>query len=352
MEFYVVSERHCLESPGWQPIYEFEDLLVDVTGGYLLAPSVRATLSVPFLSRRKKIFDPIVLPQGTGAAPKVLFVVAHDPMALNIVMAIPGWRRMFDVVAAFVTEPFCAWGCPKIEGQIDHFFVPQVEDLEPVKARTNKPVSLLGSATDVLTHANIGADRAIDVVSYGRMPVDLRRALQERFNDPGSGRIFLHSPFGIGRGKNWQRDRRLFWKLLKISKVALCFDTTEPGMRAMPHMRSLLTPRWFECLAAGCVTAGVRPTASLTATFLDWEDAIVDLPSTIDGAIKQIEMLADDVSRLEALRRRAHGHLLQRHDWRHRIVDALDALSLSSPPKLRDDLARLDKLAAEHCGQG
>lgn len=350
MDICVLSERNILRSPGWQPIYEFEDLLADMTEGRILAPGAHPPLLGRFIRHRRRqvVFDRLPIPADTGGTPKVLFVVVHNPAALRVVTALPGWRAAFDVVAALVIEPFVVWTRPKIEADIDHFFVPNAEDVEPVRARTKKPVSLLASATDVLTHADAGVDRAIDVVSYGRMPESLRRSLQNRFNDPSSGRIYLHSPFGIGTGEGWQLERRLFWKLLKISKVALCFDTTVPGARAMPHKQSLLTPRWFECLAAGCVTAGLRPTESLTPQMLDWEDAIVDLSGDNDEAMAQIEELADDTDRLNMARRRSLGHLLRRHDWRHRIADALAALSLPVPPKLQADLVRL-KERADRC---
>ena len=325
-------------------MFEFEDLLADVTQGQILAVEAGTRGLTRFVVSRRaaRIYRRAEAPVFSGIGPKILFVLAHDPGALRIVAAVHNWRRTFDIVAGFVTEPSLPWVNQKIEKQFDHFFVPVEEDLEPVRTRTGVPVSLLASAADVLAHGDTGPNRPIDVVAYGRMPADLHRVLQLRLNHPGTDRIYLHSPFGMKVGQDWQLARRLFWKLLKISRVALCFDTTVPGDRVMPHHRSQLTPRWFECMTAGCTVAGLRPAIPLTSKLLDWEDAIVDIPDDPNDVVSVIEQLADNHARLNAARRRAYDQLASRHDWRHRIADAFKALSLPLPPKLKEDLEELN----------
>src|SRR5687768_13052792 len=89
--------------------YEFEDLLVRMTGGSLLAPA--NTSSYVWANRLPKIgrvagwaagaslgrYQPITLPPRTGAQ-RILFITAMGSRSLRMLTAIRDWRKEFDLV--------------------------------------------------------------------------------------------------------------------------------------------------------------------------------------------------------------------------------------------------------------
>lgn len=340
---YLLSQRAVSPSPGWHPIYDLENMIARLCGAQIMAPELRIDRHRMVHSLvRRAVGSYRKLPIQPQGQPSVLIVFAHLPDRLDLLEAVEQWRRRFDIVAAFVTDSHWSWDrVARLANHLDHLFVPIRETVEPIQATTGVATHLLPFAMDMLNHGSASDDRTIDIASYGRQPRELHQALQQRFNQPGSARIYLHSPFGFRKPDDWQMDRLLFWKLLRRAQVAMAFDTIVDGRRAVPHNCSIVTPRWFECLGSGCIVAGGRPRTSLFDELFDWPDSMIDLPEDIDAAVERIESLLARPDELATMRRRNYRHMLARHDWRYRIDRLIRTLGITIPAPLKRELATL-----------
>lgn len=347
-DLFVLSTRNMDLSSGWCTIYDFENVLLHCSGGHLLAPAYRRAAHMPIVRgvMRRIVGRHTPAKADVPIEGRTLIIVSPMPDYIDTVSAIPDWRKRFDIVALYLIDSQNPMHFGDWVARMDHIFVPIPETIESVQRTTGVPTSLLPVAADVLAQGSSRPERLIDVVAYGRQPAELSAALKMRFNRPGSGRLFMHSPFGYHRPSTWAEDRLLFWKLLRRSRIALAFDTTEAGRRETAHELSVLTPRWFECLAAGCVVVGDPPATPLADQLLDWEDATIRLTGSTEDQLRQIDDLLQDQPRLHAASQRNYQQMLARHDWRHRAAAMFDQLALPRPDRLQQELDMLHQLSA------
>jgi hypothetical protein len=355
-ELVILSAREIAKMPGWQPIYDFEDLFARVTGATLVAPlpwgpAARRIVRGPV---RKLLGSfqrsPLAL-RGTGR--RVLFVSAVNPFYLELAASLEEWRDRFDKVIAYVIDSYPLNMYTEIAGSYDHILVPILENVEPVRALAKVPASLLPMAADVLLEGSDAPGRGIDLVGYGRQPPQFARMFFDAFGKPGSPFLYLCSGMYLSFEASLHENRAYLLSILRRSRAALSFDTAyhyfRPDRGKIEGV-SIVVPRYFECMAAGCAVVGKRPVTPLADTLFDWEDAFIDLPDGEEGALDAVSGLLGDRGRLDAIRRRNFRQSLARHDWRYRILEILKLLGLGVPPLLDRELGQLqERLKA--CGQ-
>ncbi|MBV8887461.1 MAG: glycosyltransferase family 1 protein [Chroococcidiopsidaceae cyanobacterium CP_BM_RX_35] len=364
---YVLSGRKLISTVAWDPIFELENLLVRMCDGQLLLPTARGITQ--WLHGRPKYMaqlpNKIVrhtiglynLLDGSFKSQErrnILFIIGISGADLGLLSSLPRWRQYFDVVVAYISD---AWGVntyPKHTHHIDHLFVPHPEIIEPLQKYFGIPVSLLPLGSDVLTHGSGGLNRPFDLVSFGRTPENYHRTFVKAFNQPGSGRIYYRSiprPLEAFPKTPYEerRDQENFLQLFKIlrrSTLALAFDPRiYSGMRQFPF--SIITNRWFDCGAAGCVIIGKRPTAPIADKLLDWKDATIELPEDPQTSVEFIKELLQDRPRLASIHKRNYAENLAQHDWRYRIKTMLEQLDIPLPDPLVNELSQLKTLHAQ-----
>jgi len=203
MNIYVLSSRKLVSSVPNDPVFELEDLLVETCGAQLLIPTPRGVTRWVFehpmpgvnlldkiTGRTIGLYQLIDNSLPSLNQDNILFIIGISGGDLNMLSSIPKWRKKFDLVAAYICD---AWGphiYPKYTSYIDHLFVPMPELIEPLQEHFGISVSLLPFGVDVLTHGSGGANRPLDLVSYGRIPPQYHNAFTKAFNQPGSGRIY------------------------------------------------------------------------------------------------------------------------------------------------------------------
>jgi len=366
MDLYLLSCRNTASSVSCDPVYELENLIASTCNATILAPSYR-----PAVRRARSTggkvnrwvekafgktigrYEPVspILPATTG--PKVLLVITICGADLSLLSAIKGWRQQFDCVAAYV---FDAWGLPiypSFTQQLDHLFVPMPELITSLHQGLNIPVSFLPFGVDALCQGSIATDRPIDVISYGRIPQPFHNAFAAAFNQPQSSQLYYratprrrdYAPALPYEQREDQRDRQLFFQLLRRTKLALAFDTLYPGMREFPY--SFVTLRWFEGAATGCTIIGKRPTTPVADELLNWEDATIEIPDDPLAAIAFVQALLADSSRLETIRQRNYWNALAQHDWRWRIQQIFQTLNLPIPHQLAHELKSVEAKIAQ-----
>ncbi|HIK18357.1 MAG TPA: glycosyltransferase family 1 protein [Leptolyngbyaceae cyanobacterium M33_DOE_097] len=361
----ILSQRNLVSTVSTDCLFEFEDLVVQTCGAQILAPIARPVkirahhkptlinrLSEKVTRRLIGAFEPLSFSLPSQHSPKVLLIPAIHGHQLHALSAIKDWRKQFDIVAAYV---FDAWNFdiyPDYVRQFDHLFVPMPELVEPLHQTFQIPVSFLPFGSDALQHGSNEDGRFIDLLSYGRIPEAFHRAFSEAFNQPGSEQLYYRAtprasssyPNRPYRDREDIRDRRLFYQLLRRTKLAIAFDTMYPGMREFPY--PFITIRWFECSATGCGIVGKRPTTPAADELLNWRDATIELPDNPQRSVEMIRSLLDDPHRLQAIRSRNYKHNLARHDWRWRIEQMLQTLGLPIPHPLERTLHLLRLKAA------
>ncbi|MBW4654845.1 MAG: glycosyltransferase [Kaiparowitsia implicata GSE-PSE-MK54-09C] len=367
---YCLSKRNLISSASYDSIFELEDLILQTCEAQLLAPKYRnmmqrleeqklATRSIARRIAEKTvgIYDPITLAQrdalNHATDTKILLIVCQHGADLNLLTAIPGWRKSFDRVVAYVWDCWGLESYPPYTTELDHIFVPMLEVMESLHRAFGVPVSCLPLGSDALNHGSMGSDRPIDIISYGRMPAEVHHEFSRMFNKPNSDKFYVrlnprpteippNQPYAM---REDMRYRRMLFQHLRRSKITLAFDTLSPTERKFPF--SFLTLRWFECGAAGCAMVGTPPKTPLAQTILDWEDAAIALPDQLTDSVEFVCELLSDTLRLQRIWRRNYLNHVSRHDWRFRLQQIFDTLELPLPQPLSHDLNLLQERYAE-----
>lgn len=344
----ILSMRDVQPALGFSPVYEFEDHLVRLMSAELVVPTARPDWQQRFLRGPARFrVSPMLL--GRQPAPGgTLLVGAPTPMHLAGLASIKNWRAGYRKVAAFIIDSYQArnYNLPPCVAELDHLFTPILEDVELLEQKTGVPTSLLPFGADALVQGTDrdASGRQIDVIGFGRQPEVYDKPLRAAFNRPGSGRFYLHSTLDSPTPISRTDERTVFWKTLRRANLSLAFCTLSYYQRKIPV--SIITPRWFESLNAGCIVIGKRPQTPLADRLLGWEDATIDLPDEGGDIAGFVEGLLGQTDRLDAARRRSRQQFLKRHDIRYRIAQVLDTLEHSHSDTLTQELAQL-RAAAE-----
>jgi len=343
---HVLSERASCNHMSWGTSYELEEILVNSCGACLLTPKAWSIHPKLDLGLRKVIpnrYHRLPTPEGKGGT---LLAICMGPPALRMFDAIPGWRRRFDHVAAYVVDLYpgainrlSRAVCDKL----DALFISYEQMLPIVRGRVSCPVHLILQAADVLGQGAPGGTRPFDLSAYGRQPGGLVAKLAKRVNWQGSNTILLHSTFAFPFVADWRSDRALFWQMLRRTRISICYPFSSTHSHIYRGVDPL-TARWFEGLAAGCVLAGKKPTSPEAQRLFALEDAVVTLPNDEDEAIEQLLELSRDLARCEATSRRNFRMAATTHDWRFRIVEILNHLGHPIPQMLKREVDDLEAM--------
>jgi hypothetical protein len=361
MGIYLLSARGIVSSVSYDPLFELEDIWAESLGADILVPIQRGLvqqllarpkssslrrLGLPLLRRTVTLYDPIQ-PGLARAESNILIVMALCGAELEMVMSIPQWRQQFDCVVGYVFDAWHPEYYPQAVRQLDHLFVPMPEIIPELQQAFGIPVSLLPFGTDALGQGSADAHRPIDLLSYGRIPPLHHQVFMQRFNTPGSQRLYYRlTPRPAQRFPQFapamqrsREDTAYLYHVLRKTKLVLAYDTLYPGMRQFPH--SFLTLRWFQGGATGCTIIGHRPTTPLADDLLDWPDSTIEFPEDMEDCVEMIENLLADRNRLHQISQRNYLQNLRRHDWRLRLQELLQRLGLESPPQLRQQLEQI-----------
>jgi hypothetical protein len=248
------------------------------------------------------------------------------------------WTNRFPVVM----RPLVRLGRHELRtiGRIERIFMPVGELVEEQQVYLNVPINYLPIGVDAVRYGSQRTDRSIDVNGYGRQPPRISGFLSDRINVRGGKYSYYHTDcISLDRLTDPIRYRRLFWRMLADSRLALAYtgEAYDPTGR---FDAPLVGQRWYESAAAGCAIVGRAPTSDDAARLFDWEDATIELPEEPDEAWSAIRSLLDNPERIIAIGRRNHYQALTRHDWRHRIEAMATVLRLERGAAFRNELAR------------
>jgi len=346
MNLFVLSQLGSIrDHVGWLASYDFEQVLVDTCGATLIYPEHNN--KIRFLKRfRHRIFkswfkveDLPSLTQG----PNVLLVTGMSPGALLMMPALGSLVRKVDLRIAYLFDTYRPHDLDKkVILDFDYLFFPVAEIAYKVNKIFSVNTGFLPHAFNALKFGSGQQNRCIDVISYGRSNLNLHKQLQANFNQLGTERIYYHTSFSGAQVNSYKEHRMLLAKLLEKSKISLCF---EPSQDKRFEGHSPLLTRWLEGFAAGCAIVGKKPFGQEVDNLINWPSSTIDIPDTPSEWIPFFEEFLGDSERLTAISQRNYSECLLRHDWRYRLRDMFEILSLPIPKRLDNELVQLRQKA-------
>ncbi len=368
---FVLSMRLVSDLVGYCGLYEFEDLVVELTGaefgriesldGLDLSRQVyrvarRLTGSLKFADQARPLRG-ARLPKTQYELFLPVFNHPHELFALN---AIEGWRERCRFAACYICE---AW-----EGQLpaylmellqpfDHVFVGVRSTVPAVAKLTGRPTTYLPMGVDALRflpHFD-GSGRAIDVCGIGRRSPVTHQALLEWAleNDRFYYYDTIQSGFVRGftrhltfRVSNAREHRILLSNLLKRSRY---FVANRAWADKPDHTQGKeeIAARFYEGAAAGALMIGEPPDSEDFRAQFSWPDAVLPIPFHAPEVARVIRELDADPARTARIRRDSVAHALLTHDWVHRLRTVLEIAGVQPSETMLARERRLVALADE-----
>ncbi|HXV91899.1 MAG TPA: hypothetical protein VD813_01270 [Pseudonocardia sp.] len=296
--------------------------------GPLASPHVRRVLTSTGLAHPHRIHhDPL---SGTEPA-DVLLVVLNDLHDAAVLLGLPGWERLGEVVVmhcAEINEPELRL-YPEVvrhlQRRVDHLFVSMpCGALDGLRAHRLRTTAVVGPLLDVLAfpYRPRAVDRAVDVLNIGRRS-PAQHALFKRWAEQSDGFYVFDSGY-VSSVRSLADHRRLFTQLTSRSRVFVAnYAAFDKGRRGFPTPQ--IGARFYEGMAGGCVLTGALPTgAPHYATVAAAEPVALDLDADrLPGEL--LDVLADPAEqerRGRAARVTALREVDVVHRWREMAAHA------------------------------
>lgn len=326
----VISAKSLGRSISWISLWDFVDIIsgldnfVDIDIGYrtgfLSAPNILQHQ----LKKRGLAFEAACsVPDQINLS----LVVCRSPDDLQIIKSLPAIRDRSRIVAAYVLDSYFYEGYPLDASDYDAIFVTDEDDVDFVRRRYGCQVECVWQGVDAEKWSSVNEQRSIDITGFGRMPSRYHRAFQAEFHRYDSNIFYLHSPIGHREGAEVAKERAMFFKVLQNSSISLAFHLMFEPEFQRPRSK-MLTARWLESLVAGCLVLGKAPDSVSAAGMLCWENATIEIEDDEALAIQQIRDILGDRQKMKHQREVNVSHMIEFHDWRHRIRQIAELLRI------------------------
>lgn len=276
--------------------------------------------------------------------------VCQFPLELTALDRIKGWRERCGQAVVYMLE---GWQdrFPKqrqelrMLDQFDHVFVLNKESIPALQAYTKTPVSFLASACDTLLSVPYPdpPERSIDVLSMGRRIPQLHDAMA-RLSASDHRFFYVHDTSKGGAVTSWPQHRLQMANMIKRAKYFIAYDFSVDTAGVFKNMKkNALATRYFEGAAGGAVLLGSAQTCPEFSEYLDWDDAVIELPPDTRDVQGFLADLNAQTERIAHIRTTNMSRCLRRHDWAHRWDQILQTMGLTRSDGLQ---RRLDWLAS------
>ena len=364
----LLSMRRLADLVAYCIPYEFEDLIVEVTGADRVEADNQPALD---LSRRAYKLGRFATGSARLAcrlspAPSTvrlqrdyeLFLpIFNEPHELYTLATIPDWRKRCRFAACYVIEVWLHL-LPRylLEhlAAFDHIFLGTYHCVEEIANITGRPCSYLPLAADVLRFAPAPdfPARLIDVYNIGRRSQIAHQALMSLANDrrilycydtvAASGLDKKQRTFRV---QNAAEHRLLLANMLRRSRyyIANRARVNEPEYTAG---RDEISSRLYEGAAAGAVMIGEPPRLASFKQAFGWRDALIEVPFDSSDIADILAKLDADPQRLASIRRNNVRNAALQHDWLHRLREVFSTFGIPPTPAMLEREGQLQILAA------
>jgi hypothetical protein len=367
-----LSMRRVHDLVAYCGLYEFEDVVADVTGAdrvelldYEAVESARRAYKLGRMmtgSRRLAMaLTPRLRTPRLNGEYELFFPIFNDPFELFALAAVPDWRSRSRVAACFVCELWLH-NLPEflleLLSEFDYIFTGMQNPVAEVGRIVGKPCAYLPLAVDVLRFSPSPAPspRIIDVCNLGRRSEVTHQAFLQL---AGQRRIFYYYDTVRASGqdnkqvtfrvRDAREHRALLANVLQRCRyyVANRSRINEPESKEWEEISS----RFYEGIAAGAVLLGEAPRSPAFQKQFDWTDAVVPMPFDSPNAADVLAELEGDPLRVLAIQHENVRQAALRHDWVHRLLQVFESAQLPSTPAMYERVKSLQDLAAHHEGR-
>lgn len=364
----LMSMRRMHNLVAFCSVYEFEDVITEVTGADRIEPVAMARIE-----NARRVYKLTRFTTGSRRLARALapnppqvrldrdyelffpaFNFAHELFALTTVR---NWRKRCRLGACFVSELW-AHELPEylleLLAEFDHIFVGAQGAVDEVARIVGRPCSYLPFAADVLTFSPYPdpPERNIDVCNIGRRSVATHAALvtlarQRKIHYwydtvAASGSDLKQRTFRVA---NASEHRLMLASILQRSRYYLASRArvNEPSVTGG---RDEIGARFYEGAAAGAVLIGEPPQTEHYRRQFDWPGALISLPFDSPNVAQVIAHLDADPERIKEIGRENARQAALRHDWVYRVRTVFETLGLRPTENMVTREERLRALAA------
>jgi len=363
----LLSMREVAALVGYCPLYEFEDLIADLTGAEIASPVNLESLELArkvykaarHLTGSPRLAAALSPRLGTLRLHKnydLFFACFNHPHELFALKAVPDWRERCRTAVCYICEAWIHLLPPyllELLKDFDHVFFGVSGPTQAISSICGQPCTYLPMGVDALRFCPYPdpPERAIDLCGIGRRSPVTHATLLDL---SGRENFFYFydtvesKPFGrftrqlTFRVKSVQEHRLLLASLLKRSRYFVA-NRAWADDSELTRGKDEIASRFYEGAAAGAVMLGDPPDTEDFRTQFDWEGAVVPMPFHAPRIGAVIADLDRDPERVERIRRANVAGALLRHDWSYRLRVLMEAAGLPPTPRM---VARSDRLAA------
>ncbi len=364
----VVSMRRRADLVAYCAYYEFEDLIVELTGAdrfdigasTSLEFSRRAFKAMRFLTGSRKLAwacAPKAAQTGLGRDYELFLPVFTHPHELFALASIPNWRKHCRYAACFIVEMW-QHQLPnyllELLSDFDHIFIGVRHPVEEVARITGRPCSYLPLAADVMRFAPYPQfpDRIIDVCNIGRRSSVTHQAL---ISLAVQSKLFYYYDTVAASGadrkqrtfhvQNTSEHRLLLANLLKRCRYYVANRALVNDPQFTRGLQEI-SGRFYEGAASGAVLIGAAPESEEFKGQFDWEDAVVALPFDAPDVGRFLMEFDQNPQRIANIRKNNFCNAARRHDWVHRLSVIYRKMGLTPTEAMNARVRQLESVAA------
>ncbi len=367
----VLSMRQVADLVGYCALYEFEDVVAEVSGADVARPTNLEALEIPrkvyklarYLTGSAELAESL---RPTGRRHKIqknyeLFLsVFNHPYELFALNTIEGWREKSTFAVCYLCE---AWDAElpvylvELLKNFDHIFVGVNGAIDAIARITGRPCTYLPMGVDALGFCPYPnpAPRFIDMCGIGRRSAITHGALLQWAADKSAFYYYdtVQSTAVQGgtrvttfRVSNPREHRKLLANLLKRSRYFIA-NRAWADRPSLTGGKDEIAARFYEGAAAGTIMLGAPPRSDEFRRQFGWKDAVVPIPFDCRTIAETLAELEGDPERSDEIRRNGVANSLLQHDWVYRLRTIRETVGL--PPTARQTAreARLRDLADE-----
>lgn len=364
----IMSMRRLSNLVAYCAFYEFEDLIVELTGADRF--DVGSERSIEFSRRIFKALrrstgsrklawacTPKPAPVDLGRQYELFLPVFLHPHELFALASLPDWRKRCRLAACYIVEMWqhqLPGYLLELLSEFDHIFIGLNHPVDAVARITGRPCSYLPTAADVMRFAPYPdfPERVIDICYIGRRSAVTHEALLALAAD---SKLFYYYDTVAASGldgkqrtfrvQNHFEHRLLLASLLKRSRyfVANRALVNDPGFT---RGRQEIAARFYEGVASGTVMIGEAPESESFMRQFDWEDAIVPMPFDSSNVGRILSDLDKNPQRIAAIRANNLRNAALRHDWTYRLRAVYEKMGLPPTASMITRERRLEAVAS------
>jgi hypothetical protein len=365
----VLSMRQVADLVGFVAMYEFEDIIAELSDADIARPTSLEGLELPrriyrlarMVTGSPQIAEsvrPTGKPYRITKDYELFLAVFNHPHELFTLTALEGWRERSKYAACYLCE---AWDAElpvylvELLKSFDHVFVGVNGALDAMAAISGRPVTYLPMGVDAIgfcPYPSLPA-RSIDMCGIGRRSQVTHEALLRwstetnafYYHDTAQAASIKGHPTTF-RVKSPREHRRLLGNLLKRSKYFIA-NRAWADRPALTGGKDEIAARFYEGAAAGVIMLGDPPKSDDFRAQFGWKDSVVPIPFHCEDIGRILSELEADPERTDRIRKDSVSHALLQHDWVYRLRTIREALSLGPTPRQLAREARLRELASE-----